>query len=383
MEFQRVPFDAPVERYAEQAAQLLDAYRAGDPQALRIVHQAHPRFRDAEVKWLARLDVTEEDVRNASLDLADMQLVVARGYEFLDWPALATYVESLRDPAACAFETAVEAIVQGDLPVLQKLLAAHSELVRARSGRVCCFDPPRHRAALLHYLAANGVEGHRQKSPPNAVEIAKALLQAGAEPDALASMYGEECTTMSMLVSSTPPADAGLQVQLVEKLVEYGASVEPHGTGAWESPLITALAFGFAEAAEALVRHGANVKTLPAAAGLGRLEQTRDLLPGASPEERHRAFAFAAQHGRTDVVRLLLDAGEDPNRYNPDGAHAHSTPLHQAALAGHEDTVRLMVERGARIDIPDTIYDATPLGWAMHGGRTEIENFLRAHGAAD
>ena len=35
------------------------------------------------------------------------------------------------------------------------------------------------------------------------------------------------------------------------------------------------------------------------------------------------------------IVRMLLDAGEDPNRYNPVGAHSHSTPLHQAAVGGH------------------------------------------------
>ncbi len=90
---------------------------------------------------------------------------------------------------------------------------------------------------------------------------------------------------------------------------------------------------------------------------------------------------LAAQHGHAEIVRLLLDAGEDPNRYNPDGNHAHSTPLHQAALAGHTAVVRLLVERGARLDIKDTIYQGTPLGWAIHAGQTAIETYLRAHGA--
>jgi hypothetical protein len=40
------------------------------------------------------------------------------------------------------------------------------------------------------------------------------------------------------------------------------------------------------------------------------------------------------------------------------------------------------VERGARLDIKDTIYEATPLGWATYGGRNEIAEFLRAQGSA-
>jgi ankyrin repeat protein len=81
------------------------------------------------------------------------------------------------------------------------------------------------------------------------------------------------------------------------------------------------------------------------------------------------------------VVRLLLDAGEDPSRYNPDGYHSHATPLHHAALSNHADVVRLLVERGARLDIEDTVYHGTPLDWANHGKRTEIAEYLRARGA--
>jgi len=75
---------------------------------------------------------------------------------------------------------------------------------------------------------------------------------------------------------------------------------------------------------------------------------------------------------------MLLDAGEDPNRYNPLGGHSHSTPLHRAAVAGHLDVVRLLVERGAMLDWKDTLWQATPAEWARHEDRTEIEAYLRA-----
>jgi ankyrin repeat protein len=184
-----------------------------------------------------------------------------------------------------------------------------------------------------------------------------------------------------MLVSSDHPARAGVQVPLVDTLVDFGAAVEAAGCGDWNSPLITALGFGFVMAAEALVRRGAHVDTLAAAAGLGRVADTHVMLAIASLDDRHRALALASQHGHADIVQMLLDAGEDPNRYNPKANHGHSTPLHQAALAGHEEVVRLLVARGARLDIKDTIYESTPLGWALYAGREHIVEYLRAHGA--
>jgi ankyrin repeat protein len=259
------------------------------------------------------------------------------------------------------FESAVEAVVAGDLDTLKSLLRESPELVRARSARP-------HHATLLHYVAANGVEDERQRTPTNAVDVAKTLLDAGAEVDALAEAYGGRCTTLNLLVSSCHPAKAGLQVALAETLLDAGAAVE--------GALITALSFGYFDTAQALHRRGAAIDSLPAAAGLGVLADAARLLPAADAESRHRAFALAAQNGQVEVVRLLLDAGEDPDRYNPEGMHSHSTPLHQAALAGHEDVVRLLVERGARRDIRDTIYQGTPQGWAEHGGKTEIAAYL-------
>jgi ankyrin repeat protein len=302
--------------------------------------------------------------------LEQYQRQAARSYDFRDWAALAEYVAAVtaeRSPVY-RFEAAVEAVIAGDAATLEALLREDPELVRARSMRV-------HRATLLHYVAANGVEGYRQKTPENAVEMATILLKAGAEVDALADMYGGQSTTMSMLVSSSPPAEAGVQVALVETLLNFGAAVERNG-----SPLMTALAFGHRSAAEALVRRGARVDHIATAAGLGRLADAARLLADADGESRHRALALAAQHGHTEIVRLLLDAGEDTDRYNPAGNHAHSTPLHQAALAGHEAVVRLLVERGARLDIKDTVYQGTALAWAEHAGQHGIAEFLRSRG---
>jgi len=356
----QLPYRANLEEYELQAKALFDAVKSGDESAEWRFKWEHPRFRGQPVT----------DVRNATLELADAQVVLAREYGFESWGDLAEFTRAVgRDGAVARFEAAVEAVVCGDIAALRSLLREDPELVRARSTR-------RHHATLLHYVGANGVEHGRQKTPVNAVEIAKVLLDAGAEVDALADMYDKKCTTMSMLVSSCHPAKAGLQAALAETLVDYGASLDGPGS-AWQSAVMTALAFGYLNTAEALARRGPPPDNLAAAAGLGRLEAAARLLPAADSPSRHIALALAAQHGHAEVVRLLLDAGADPSRYNPDGFHAHSTPLHQAALAGHAEVVRLLVERGARLDIRDTVYRGTPLNWAVHGGRTEIAEYLR------
>ena len=43
--------------------------------------------------------------------------------------------------------------------------------------------------------------------------------------------------------------------------------------------------------------------------------------------------------------------------------------------------VQLLVERGARLDLRDTLYDATPLGWAEYLRHPAIADLLRRHGA--
>jgi ankyrin repeat protein len=335
--------------YQQQADALFAALNAGDDSAAWRFKCEHPRFKGQTVGA----------VRNATLDLDDARTVIAAEHSFDGWEQLADFVRAMHtDPDVQRFEAAVDAVVEGNAEALREHLPG---LVHARSMR-------RHHATLLHYIGANGVEGYRQKTPSNAIEVAKILLDAGAEPDALADMYGAKCTTMSMLISSEHPAKAGLQAQLAELLLDRGAALDG---------VRTALAFGYRDTAEALARRGAPID-LVSAAGLGRTEDAARLLPGSDAESRHTALALAAQHGHTDIVRLLLDAGEDPSRYNPEGYHSHSTPLHQAVWSEHLDVVRLLVERGARLDVQDKIYEATPLDWAVYGKRDAIADYLRA-----
>ncbi len=378
MQLHPLPCDAPLSLYQQQAAALLEGWQSEEPSAIGIFRARHPQFLDHKIPWLQRR-LSPEQVRATPIGADDAKLALARWYDFYDWSKLEELVNAAVVPGPVQrFERAVDAMVAGGAGTLRRLLAEDPELVRARSTRVNFFDPPVNRSTLLHYVAANGVESYRQKSPKNAVEMATIVLDAGADPNALQSSYGGENTTMAMLVSSEPPRAAGVQVPLIDTLVAYGASVAPLGKGQCADPLMTALIHGSVEAALALERHGANAATLPAAAALGRLEAVTDLLRASTAADRHSALALAAQHGRSEVVRALLDAGEDPNRFNPEGHHAHATPLHQSIANGHPDTARLLIERGARLDVEDRIFQSTPLGWAEHCQQPEIAKLIRS-----
>lgn len=360
-----LPFTATIHEYKQQAKALFKALLAGDEPARWRFKWNHPRFRDEP----------STAVLTATLSPADAELVLAHEYAFENWVDVQQFADAVaRGGPVERFETTVEAVVSGNAATLRRMLDESPQLVSDRSTR-------RHHATLLHYVAANGVEDSRQKTPPNAVEIATLLLDAGAEPDALADMYDAKCTTMSMLVSSSHPHTAGLQGALAETLLDHGAALEGPGSN-WQSALMTALTFGFVDTAELLAARGAKVDTLPAVAGLGRVADVARLLPDANEHSRHVALALAAQLGRTEVVRLLLDAGVDPSRYNPDGFHSHATPLHQAVWSTQPDVVSLLVERGARLDMKDKIYQGTPLDWALYGERTEAANYLREKGAS-
>lgn len=374
-----VAWDAPLSAYEVQAEELLAAHAAGIPIAIKLFHENHPRFLDDVVTWKPK-DLNDDVIPNATLTLDDARIAIARVYSFRDWNALTQLVNAVQDPSSPAreFEQAVQAVITGDVPTLRTMLQINSALVHARSTRITCHDKPQHRATLLHYLGANGVENHRQCSPANAVDVARLLLDTGAEVDALAEMYGSGCTTLSMLVSSTPPADAGVQVPLVHVLVDFGANVEGAGTGSWVSPLMTALVFGFRDAANALVERGAQVDTLVKAAGVGQLAGVLRLVPDASQAERHQALALAGIMANLDVVRFLLELGEDPNRLNPDGFHSHGTPLHHAAGSGVLELVKLLLAHGARTDIADTLWNGTPWGWAEHGGQTHVLEYMQS-----
>ena len=144
----------------------------------------------------------------APFTLDDARLTIAREYGFKDWAGVLETGDSVPE---MRFEEAVDALIAGNLARLSRLLDADPGLIRARS----CYG---HRATLLHYTGANGVETHRQKTPLNAVEIARLLIERGADVDAAADMYGGGQTTLHLVETSAHPAAAGVAEPLAALL---------------------------------------------------------------------------------------------------------------------------------------------------------------------
>lgn len=302
----------------------------------------------------------------------DAQTIIARNHDFETWDQFARHLEALAQPGSpiARFETAVDAIVTGDTATLGRLLHEDPALVRARSTR-------RHHATLLNYVGANGVESHRQKTPKNAVDVARMLLDAGAEIDAAGDMYGGT-TTLGLVATSIHPLQAGVQNALMQCLIDRGASTERAVAPDYrDGNLIdSCLANARPEAAAFLAERGAPL-TLAGAAGAGRLDaverffdETGRATPAVTQHQVLEALAWASAYGRTPVVEFLLRHGVDPSAKLPGDLH---TALHAAAVGGHADIVKLLLDRNVPLEPLDGSYENTPLGWALYGWSVATE----------
>jgi len=358
-----------IEQYKKLAKDLKHASRSSDPGALSDWAARWSPAPDWGVHWRKFRETNEG---GAGCKLADAQLFLACAHGFASWPKFVKHLQALTRASSpvSKFEEAVDAIVSGDLPGLEKLLSESPDLVRARSTR-------EHRSTLLHYVSANGVEDFRQKTPQNIVEIAKLLLKAGADVNAESDAYGGRSTTLGLTATSCHPHNAGVQVPLIELLIERGAIIDgPDGY----SGVNGCLHNGRGEAAEFLASRGARLD-LEGAAGVGRLDVVKSfftedgrLKPPATEEQMQDGFAWACEFGRTSVVDLLLERGMKADAKLRRG----ETGLHWAAHAGHAAIVQLLLDRGAPIDVKEERFGGTPLDWALHGwGASE-----RAQGGA-
>jgi ankyrin repeat protein len=97
----------------------------------------------------------------------------------------------------------------------------------------------------------------------------------------------------------------------------------------------------------------------------------------ASAQDPNEEFFAAARKGDAAAVRAFLDKGFDVNAKTRYGA----TALSYACDKGHVEVVKLLIERGANVNVKDTFYGEVPLGWALSHGHAQVLKLLLDKGA--
>ena len=326
--------DRPVSRlwgtpgsYASQADGLLTELRRGDPDALQRLRANVPRYAAA--------------TGASTAELRDARLVIARELGFPTWRELvASNEESQRDEAERQerwrrMRPEAEALLAGDTARLAQLTAGQAD-------------------TLLQMLAGRDLLG-------------TTLGQGLGAPRAAVDVLIGKATRLDLPLDRAVRSD---RVEFVRLLLGAGADPGTRTDGA--TPLENAISVGNTQMADLLAGHGIIPAALWTYAACGRLDLVRAcfdadgrLRPDAAlprpnpasffpvpprvpatddPEQiMAEAFAYACQHGRTEVVRWFLDRGQ-----NPDVApFLGYTGLHLATLHQRVEVVRLLLERGA------------------------------------
>jgi len=289
------------------------------------------------------------------------------------------------------FQKAVPAIDAGNVTVLEQFLAAHPELVRERLDAPGAWlrekvggalDGFFQRPYLLWFVAEDPVRNG--KLPGNIAQIASTIIRA-AERARVDTLQEQLEYALRLVCWSWIARQCGVQIELIDVLIEAGASLESGGHPD------AAIYNGNFEAAEHLLKRGAPV-TLSTALCLGRWADAERLARTATLGEKQDAVVLAALQGKAEALGRMLALGVEPTTVSAQ-TQSHGTAVHHAVWSGSLDAVKVLVEAGADLNRRDTVHNATPLDWAEHAleGQKEesdkqyreIAAYLREKGAKE
>ena len=252
------------------------------------------------------------------------------------------------------FREAVASIDSGNVTALEQLLGAYPRLVHEP------LDTPEEgyfkHPYLLWFVADNPIR--HNKLPSNIAAVTKVILDVMKHEGV--KNFGEQIDYTLMLVATgSVPRDCGVQIELVDLLLDAGASLPDSVHGA--------IAHNNLEVAEHLLKKGSKL-TLTAAVCLNRRGEIEHLTREATQDDLQVALVAAAFFGNSGMLSYLLEKGADPNIFinNGSGFHSHATALHQAVYSGKMESVKMLVNAGARFDLTDKVYGGTPIDWADH-----------------
>ncbi len=468
-----LPARRSLDHLKKQAKRLLKSVRAHDPDALKHVG---PYFGDPSKISLQQAQlVIARDYgfsswtklkRHIDSDAGDEETTEQRANRFLDLACI-HYAPDPNGRSAAEFEQAAAlltaypeiarhslhtAAAAGDVDAVRDLMSAEPDMIDEKGGpfhwtplmyaayarlpgvstlpvgqsliaagadpNACFMSYGTYRFAVLTGVFGDGEGGLvRQPPHPDMVPFARALLEAGANPNDSQGAYNR-CFS---------PDNTHLELML-----EYGLKDEDPSDWFLTEPdrdpaehrtmhfqLIIALRWGFADRARLLIDHGVDINTpdnnyyptytvgytpyqvalmrgMPEIADLiaakggrvdplhglqefqaacmrGDFETAQALAPnhmGAEPDKDHELLREAAGNGNVAAVQTMIQLGFE---LSPRGK---STALHVAGFKGRVEVIRALIDAGADTTIRDPDYNTPSFVHAMHNFQEEAAEIL-------
>jgi peptide-methionine (S)-S-oxide reductase len=275
------------------------------------------------------------------------------------------------------FHQAVTAIDAGNADQLRQLLNAHPQLATERlhspgnwlrdqigNALDSFFKDP----YLLWFVSEDAVRN--RSLPSNITAIADIIIQK-AKAEKADSLQEQLDYAIRLVAWSWVAKESGVQIDLLNVLIDAGATTDKVSNDA--------LVNGNFEAAEHLIKRGA-ILTLPTALCLERWNEADSIATTSDQDKKQFSLVLAALNGKAKAVARVLRYGVNINEPSQH-LYPHATALHHAVWSGSLDTVKVLVEAGAKLDTRDTIYDGTPYDWAEYAKKEEIASYLRKRGA--
>lgn len=288
------------------------------------------------------------------------------------------------------------AVRQGDAAAVRSLLARGAEVnARDKTGATALMHAVLNAdAAMVKLLLGKGADvNQRNRAGATAllwalhdVHKVKLLVEHGAD---VTVTVGPAHTTAVILAARIPGSLPALRL-----LVKKGAPLKASASNF--TPLMAACLAGDREVVRFLLDRGADVKArnrvgftaLHAAAVSGDATLVGLLLDrGADPSAKavlaepaddiSTPLLTAAQRGDDAVGQRLLEKGAD---VNVQGGQFARNPLLCAATTRSQETIKLLLAKGAKVDVQDWA-GRSPLDWARTRGRTAVVKLLEAAGA--
>lgn len=307
-----------------------------------------------------------------------------------DGEKLPQQVVERTDETHAGFYAALERLDAGDIEGLRVLLQQSPHLIRAKGFLDRKYPQPdlRH-ASLLHMVTGNPI---RTRLPANAIALARLLLDAGADPNALTT------TGISPLTSSIYSDQlywAGQTEEMLQTLVAGGADPDQGGGRL----LYMGLTYRDRPELGEMVQALGATPDLRFAAGLGLTDSLANFVdgdgaltaaacqgyhPGRSGRPTDEeiladALGFAVWRGHVEAAQWLLDRGADPDLLTPGFLWPDdqgTTALHKAVIGQHVDTVQLLLDAGADVMIRELNEDTTALMRASWNDDEEIQRLV-------